>query len=209
MNSISYMTFLLNPLPYAYNSLEPYIDEATMKLHHDKHHQTYTDKLNEALKDYPDLQSKKAEDLLKNLNSVPEKIKQAVINHSGGYVNHNFFWEILKKDTKPSGEIEKEIIKKFGSFDKFKEIFTHAAATLFGSGWAWLVLDENNELEILQSKNQDSPLSFGKIPLLTIDVWEHAYYLKYQNKRADYIAAFWNIINWDKVNELYKKAKAS
>jgi Fe-Mn family superoxide dismutase len=199
------MTFQLVPLPYAYNSLEPYIDEQTMKVHHDKHHQTYTDKLNEALKDFPDLQKKKAEELLAKLDKVPEKIRQAVINHGGGYVNHNFFWEILKKDVKPEGEILEAISSKFGSFEKFKEIFTQAATTVFGSGWAWLVVDENKELEIIQSKNQDSPLSFGKTPILAIDVWEHAYYLKYQNKRADYISAFWNIVNWNKVNELYKK----
>src|SRR3989344_3664950 len=200
------MVFQISPLPYAYNSLEPFIDETTMKLHHDKHHQTYTDKLNDALKDYPELQNKKAEDLLIDLDQVPEKIRQVVINHGGGYVNHNFFWEILKKDTKISGDIEESITEKFGSFDKFKEIFTQAAATVFGSGWAWLVIDENEELEILQSKNQDSPLSFGKTPILTIDVWEHAYYLKYQNKRADYIAAFWNIINWDEVRKNYETA---
>jgi len=200
------MLFELKPLPYAYNSLEPFIDEATMKLHHDKHHQTYTDKLNEALKDYPDLQKKKAEDLLKNLNSIPEKIRQAIINHGGGYVNHNFFWEILKKNIKPSGNIEKAIVKKFGSLDKFKEIFSQAAITVFGSGWAWLVLDENKELEIIQSKNQDSPLSFGKTPILTIDVWEHSYYLLYKNNRVEYVKNFFNVINWSKVNELYKKA---
>lgn len=206
MKIISYMTFELKSLPYAYNSLEPFIDEATMKLHHDKHHQTYTDKFNEALKNHPELQKKKAEDLLKNLNSISHEIKQAVINHGGGYVNHNFFWEILKKDTKPKGEIEKAIIKKFGSFENFKEQFTKSATTLFGSGWTWLVLNEE-ELEIIQTKNQDSPLSLGKIPLLCIDVWEHAYYLKYQNKRADYIENFFHVINWNKVEEIYKKSK--
>lgn len=206
MNLSSYMSFELKSLPYAYNSLEPFIDETTMKIHHDKHHQTYTDKLNEALKDYPDLQKKKAEELLKNLNSVPEKIRQAVINHGGGYVNHNFFWEILKKDVKLSGEVEKAIIKKFGSFDKFKEEFSKSAVGLFGSGWCWLVTNKG-ELEIITTPNQNSPLSIGKIPLLTIDVWEHSYYLKYQNKRADYVSAFWNVVNWNKVNENYKEAK--
>lgn len=200
------MAFQLAPLPYAYNSLEPFIDEMTMKIHHDKHHQTYTDKLNDALKDHPELQKKKAEDLLKDTNKVPEKIRQAIINHGGGYVNHNFFWSILKKDVKLSGEIEKAIAKKFGSFETFKEQFSSSATTLFGSGWAWLVLNKG-ELEIIQTKNQDSPISLGKTPILGIDVWEHAYYLKYQNKRADYVAAFWNVVNWDQVNSNYKKAK--
>ncbi len=198
------MVFALTPLPYAYSSLEPYIDEQTMKIHHDKHHQTYTDKLNDALKDSPNLQKKKAEDLLKNINKIPEKIRQAVINHGGGYVNHNFFWEILKKDVKLSGEIEKAITKKFTSFESFKEQFSNSATTLFGSGWAWLVLNKG-ELEIIQTKNQDSPLSLGKTPILGIDVWEHAYYKKYGPARADYIAAFFNVINWDKVNKNYKK----
>lgn len=207
MNTISYMAFELKPLNYSYNSLEPNIDETTMKIHHDKHYKTYTDKLNETLKDYPNLQKKKAEDLLEGTNSIPEEIRQAVINHGGGYVNHGFFWEILKKDTELSGEIEKAIIEKFGSFENFKEHFTKSATTLFGSGWAWLVLNEDEELEIIQTKNQDSPLSIGMVPLLTIDVWEHAYYIKYQNKRADYVEAFFHIINWKKVNELFVKAK--
>ena len=201
------MVFALTPLPYAYNSLEPYIDEQTMKIHHDKHHQTYTDKLNDALKEQPELQKKKVEELLKDTGKLPDKIRQAVINHGGGYVNHNLFWDILKKDTKISGDIEKAITKKYGSFEVFKEQFSNSATTLFGSGWAWLVVDDKGNLEIVQTKNQDSPLSLGKTPILGIDVWEHAYYLKYQNKRPDYIAAFWNVINWNKVNELYKKAK--
>lgn len=201
------MVFALTPLPYAYNSLEPYIDEQTMKIHHDKHHQTYTDKLNDALKEQPELQKKKVEELLKDTGKLPDKIRQAVINHGGGYVNHNLFWDILKKDTKISGDIEKAITKKYGSFEVFKEQFSASATTVFGSGWAWLVVDSKGNLEIIQTKNQDSPLSLGKTPILGIDVWEHAYYLKYQNKRPDYIAAFWNVINWNKVNELYKKAK--
>lgn len=201
------MVFELKPLPYAYNALEPFIDEQTMKIHHDKHHQTYTDKLNDALKDYPELQKKKAEDLLKNLNSVPEKIRQAVTNHGGGYVNHNFFWEVLKKDVKISGEIEKAISNKFGSFETFKEQFSASATTVFGSGWAWLVVDSKGNLEIIQTKNQESPLSLGKTPILALDVWEHSYYLLYKNNRAEYVKNWWNIINWNKVNELYKKAK--
>ncbi|HLC78462.1 MAG TPA: superoxide dismutase [Candidatus Nanoarchaeia archaeon] len=199
------MVFQISPLPYAYNSLEPFIDEQTMKIHHDKHHQTYTDKLNDALKEYPDLQNKNAEELLKNLNSAPEKIRQAVINHGGGFVNHNFFWEILKKDVKISGEIEKAITKKFGSFKAFKEEFNKAALGLFGSGWAWLVVDTKGNLEILQTKNQDSPLSLGKTPILGIDVWEHSYYLLYKNNRAEYVKNFFNVINWNKVNDNYKK----
>src|SRR3989344_2976364 len=201
------MVFQITPLPYAYNSLEPYIDEQTMKIHHDKHHQTYTDKLNDALKEQPELQKKKVEELLKDTGKLPDKIRQAVINHGGGYVNHNLFWDILKKDTKISGDIEKAITKKYGSFEVFKEQFSASATTVFGSGWAWLVVDSKGNLEIIQTKNQESPLSLGKTPILALDVWEHAYYLKYQNKRPDYIAAFWNVINWNKVNELYKKAK--
>jgi len=199
------MTFQLDPLQYAYNSLEPFIDEQTMKIHHDKHHQAYTDKLNDALKDFPDLQKKKAEDLLKDLNKIPEKIRQAVINHGGGYVNHNFFWEILKKDVKLSGDIEKAINKQFGSFESFKEQFSASATTVFGSGWAWLVVDDKGNLEIMQTKNQDSPLSLNKTPILALDVWEHSYYLLYKNNRAEYVKNFFNVINWNKVNELYKK----
>lgn len=203
------MTIQLRPLPYAYNSLEPFIDEMTMKIHHDKHHQTYTDKLNEALTKHPDLYKKPVEDLLKNLNSIPEDIRQAVINHAGGYVNHNFFWEILKKGVvfDPKSELGKAIVKKFSSFDKFKEEFTKSAITLFGSGWTWLVLDSKGNLEIIQTKNQESPLSQNKNPILGIDVWEHAYYLKYQNRRPDYIAAFFNVINWKRANELFIKYK--
>jgi Fe-Mn family superoxide dismutase len=201
------MEHKLPQLEYAYDSLEPFIDSETMRIHHDKHHQTYTDKFNEAIKNHPQLQNKKVEEILSNLNEIPQEIKQAVINHGGGYFNHNFFWEILKKGTKPKTEILKEINKTFGSFDKFKEEFTKAATTLFGSGWAWLVLDQNKKLEIIQTKNQDTPLSIKKTPLITIDVWEHAYYLKYKNKRADYVEAFFNVINWNKVNELFLKAK--
>jgi superoxide dismutase, Fe-Mn family len=207
MKSTSYMKHKLPPLSYNYNSLEPFIDEETMKVHHEKHHQTYTDKFNEAIKNNQELQNKKVEDILSNLNQIPQDIKQAVINHGGGFYNHNFFWTILKKDIKLKGDILKEITKTFGNFETFKEQFTKAATTLFGSGWAWLVLNENKKLEIIQTKNQDCPLSIKKIPLLAIDVWEHAYYLKYKNKRADYIEAFYNVINWDKVNELFVNAK--
>jgi len=202
MNIFSYMAFELPPLPYDYDSLEPYIDEETMKIHHDKHHKAYTDKLNVAIEGNKDLQNKSAEEILTNINEVPPEIKQAVINNGGGYVNHSFFWEILEKDKEFSGEIAEAINSKFGGFEGFKEEFKKAATTLFGSGWTWLVLNKG-ELEIIQTKNQDSPLSLGKTPLIALDVWEHAYYLKYQNKRPDYIEAFFNVINWEKVNELF------
>jgi len=197
----------LEPLPYDYNALEPHIDEQTMKIHHDKHHQAYCDKFNAALKKQPELYDKKPEELIANLKDLPEEIRTAIRNNGGGFINHNFFWSILKKETQPTGEILEAINKKFGSIEKFKEEFSNAAKTRFGSGWAWLVLN-NGELEIMSTPNQDSPLTQGKKPLLAIDVWEHAYYLKYQNKRPEYVENFFNIINWDKVNELYKKAKA-
>jgi Fe-Mn family superoxide dismutase len=200
------MKHLLPKLSYAYNALEPFIDAKTMEIHHSKHHQTYTDKFNEALEKHPELFDKKPEELLSNLSLIPEDIRTTVRNHGGGYLNHCFFWEILSPEKqKPSDSFLKVIIKAFGSFDKFKEQFSASALGRFGSGWAWLVLNKNKQLEITSTANQDSPLSEGKISLLAIDVWEHAYYLKYQNKRADYVSAFWNIINWKKVEELYQK----
>lgn len=202
------MSYELPELGYEYNSLEPYIDEETMKTHHDKHHKAYVDKLNAALENHTNLQAKSAEDLISDLDSLPETIRTAIINNGGGHVNHKLFWSILKKDVKISGEIKESINKFFGSFDKFKEEFTKAAATQFGSGWAWLVVNlEEKKLQIIQTANQDSPLSQGLIPILGLDVWEHAYYLKYQNRRPEYIEAFFNIINWEKVNELYLTAK--
>lgn len=200
------MTHKLDPLQYEFNSLEPYIDEQTMKLHHDKHHQTYVDKLNAALENFKDLQKLSIEELLKDLNKIPESIRTQVKNHGGGHFNHAFWWPMLKKDTKISGEIEKSIISKFGTFDKFKEEFTKSTLNVFGSGWVWLVLNNGN-LEIITTQNQDSPISQGKIPILGIDVWEHAYYLRYFNKRNDYIESFFKVINWNQVNENYKKAK--
>ena len=200
------MTFQLPDLPYSYDALEPYIDEETMKLHHDKHHATYTKKFNLALEKHPELFEKEAEEIIAKLDQLPNDIKNAVVNNGGGYVNHKFFWEVMRPSREnniPEGVIGEAINKKWGSFEKFKEEFSNAAATQFGSGWAWLVLN-NEELEIVQTSNQDSPLSEGKKPLLTIDVWEHAYYIKYRNKRPDYIEAFFNVINWDKVNELYE-----
>ncbi len=196
----------LPKLTYEYNALEPYIDEQTMRIHHTKHHQAYVDKLNGALEKAPELQSKPVEELLKNLNSVPESIRTAVRNHGGGHHNHSLFWQLLKKDVALSGEVEEAIKAKFGSFDKFKEDFTNAALGVFGSGWAWLVWN-GEDLEIMTTPNQDSPLSQGKTPLLGLDVWEHGYYIKYQNRRNEYIAAFFNVINWEKVNELFKARK--
>lgn len=196
----------LPELGYEYDALEPHIDEQTMKIHHSKHHQGYVDKLNTALEGYDELKEKDVEELLKDLDTIPEEIRKAVINTGGGHANHSFFWQVLKKDVTFGGEIAEAINQKFGSFEKFKEEFTKAATTLFGSGWAWLVLNKG-ELEIINTLNQDSPLSNGKVPLLCIDVWEHAYYLKYQNKKAEYVEAFFNIINWDRVNEHFVNAK--
>lgn len=194
----------LPKLPYEYDSLEPYIDEQTMHLHHDKHHQTYVDKLNETLEKYPELQKKSTEELLKNLSTIPAEIRQKVINFGGGHANHEFFWKILKKDIPIKGKIKTAIDKKFGSFDNFKKEFSSQALSLFGSGWVWLAINKG-ELEIIQTKNQDSPISEGKTPLLVIDLWEHAYYLKYQNKRADWIENFFKIINWEVVEKSYTK----
>ncbi len=196
----------LPELPYAYNALEPYFDAQTMEIHHTKHHQTYVDKLNAALEGHADLQSKSVEDLLRDLNSVPESIRTAVRNHGGGHFNHSFFWPMLRKETSYGGEVADAINSSFGSFDTFKEQFSNSAALLFGSGWAWLVWS-NNELQIVTTANQDNPLSQGKTPILGIDVWEHAYYLKYQNRRPEYVSAYFNVINWDTVNEYFKAAK--
>ncbi len=196
----------LEKLPYDYNALEPYIDAQTMEVHHDKHHQAYCNNLNAALQKYPELFKKKPEELIANLESIPEDIRTAVRNNGGGFVNHNFFWKILKKGVEPKGKILEAISQKFGGFDSFKEQFSKAAAGQFGSGWAWLVVS-NSELEIIGTPNQDSPLAQGKHPILAIDVWEHAYYLKYQNKRPEYIQNFFSAINWEEVEKLYKKAK--
>jgi len=193
----------LMKLPYAYNALEPYIDEATMKLHHDKHHQTYVDKLNAALEPFAGLQKLKVEELLKNLNAVPEAGRTAVKNHGGGVYNHNFFWTILKKDVAITKDVGAAIDKEFGSFENFKKQFIDSALKLFGSGWTWLVLN-NGKLEIINLPNQDSPISVGKIPILTVDMWEHSMYLKFQNRKAEYLEAFFHVINWEAVNKLYK-----
>jgi len=201
--------FKLPTLPYSYDSLEPYIDAKTMEIHHTKHHQAYVDNLNKVLEKYPELEAKSAEELIKSLETIPEDIRIAVKNHGGGHVNHSFFWEILAKNQgkEPGGEISIALKNSFGSFAGFREKFTAAALGRFGSGWAWLAVAPDGSLEVLSTPNQDSPLSQQKIPLLGVDVWEHAYYLKYQWRRAEYIEAFWNVINWERVNENFIAAK--
>ncbi len=196
---------VLPALPYAYNALEPYMDEATVRLHHDKHHQTYVDNLNLALDKHPELYKLELGALLANLNVVPEDIRLQVKNHGGGVLNHNFFWTILKKDTKPSGKLLDAINKEFGGYEKFKEAFTNSAKGLFGSGWTWLVLNKG-KLEIINLPNQDNSLSVGKIPILTLDLWEHSFYILYNNRKIEYINNFFNIINWDVVEKNYEKA---
>ena len=199
------MSYELPKLAYSYDALEPQIDAQTMEIHHSKHHQAYVDKLNAALEGHDDLAAKSVEDLLRGLDSVPEDIREAVRNHGGGHANHSLFWLIMGKDGggEPSSELADAINSVFGSFDKFKEEFSQAAATRFGSGWAWLIIN-NGKLAITSTANQDSPLSDGQTPILGLDVWEHAYYLKYQNKRPGYIAAWWKVVNWQQVEENYK-----
>ncbi|MNP08099.1 Superoxide dismutase [Mn] [compost metagenome] len=203
------MAHELPALPYPANALEPYIDEQTMNIHHDRHHNTYVTNLNAALEKAPELQSKSVEELISDLNSVPESIRTAVRNNGGGHANHSLFWKIIGPNGggSPSGSLAQAIDSELGGFDKFKDDFAKAAASRFGSGWAWLVVDKNGKLSITSTPNQDNPLSEGLTPILGLDVWEHAYYLKYQNKRPDYIAAFWNIVNWDEVNKRYEAAK--
>ncbi len=198
----------LPPLPYAYNALEPHIDEATMKFHHDKHHATYIKNLNAALEKHPELKNRSVEDLLRDLNSVPEDIRTGVRNNGGGHVNHSMFWRIMRPDGggEPTGAIADAIKGKFGSFADFKKSFNEAGSKRFGSGWVWLVRDEEGKLEIVTTANQDTPLSEGRYPIMGNDVWEHAYYLKYQNRRADYLDAWWNVINWDEINNRLTQA---
>jgi len=200
------MSHKLPDLPYAYDALEPYFDAKTMEIHHTKHHQTYVDKLNAAIKGNAALENLRIDQLVRNLGEVPEKIRTPVRNHGGGHANHSFFWQILKKDVVPAGPAVDALARVFGSLDVFKEKFSNTAALLFGSGWVWLVYDRGH-LDIITTANQDSPISTGRTPLLGLDVWEHAYYLRYQNRRPEYIAAFFNIINWERVNELYLEAK--
>ncbi|MGM0163568.1 superoxide dismutase [Enterococcus sp. DIV1059_2] len=201
------MTYTLPDLPYAYDALEPYIDEETMHLHHDKHHNTYVTNLNAAIEKHPELGEKTVEELLADFSSVPEDIQTAVRNNGGGHANHTFFWEILgpKAGGEPTGAIKEAIEETFGSFEDFKEEFKTAATGRFGSGWAWLVV-KDGKLAITSTANQDSPLMDGQTPVLGLDVWEHAYYLKYKNVRPEYINAFWSVVNWDKVNEYFAKA---
>ena len=200
------MAYKLPELPYAYDALEPHVDKETMNIHHTKHHNTYITNLNNALEGHADLAAKSVEELISDMDAIPADIQTAVRNNGGGHANHTFFWEILSPNGggEPTGALADAINAKFGSFDKFKEEFAKAGATRFGSGWAWLVLN-NGELEVMSTPNQDSPLMEGKTPLLGLDVWEHAYYLNYQNRRPDYIAAFWNVVNWDEVAKRFEK----
>ena len=200
--------FSLPPLHYAFDALEPYIDARTMEIHHDKHHQAYVNNLNKAVAGHPELGKQTVEALVQNLSMVPEDIRTAVRNNGGGHANHSLFWLSLGKNNgaKPTGELGKAIEAKFGNYSAFQEQFTKAALGVFGSGWAWLSVDPDKQLLIESTPNQDSPLTAGRQPVFGIDVWEHAYYLKYQNKRPDYIAAFYNVIDWDAVNERYRAA---
>jgi len=202
------MTYTLPDLPYAYDALEPTIDEETMHLHHDKHHAGYVTKTNKALENHPELAELSIEDLMKKLDTVPEDIKTAVRNNGGGHANHSLFWEILSPNGggEPTGELADAIKETFGDFESFKEKFSAAATGRFGSGWAWLVVSDG-KLEVMNTLNQDSPYSEGKTPILGLDVWEHAYYLNYQNKRPEYVKAFWNVVNWDEVAKRYSNAK--
>jgi len=203
------MAFELPTLPYDYAALEPYIDEQTMHLHHDKHHATYVTNLNNALKDQSAYASLSAENLVSRLNEVPEAIRTAVRNNGGGHVNHTMFWQIMKPQGggEPTGALASAIQSAFGSFDAFKTAFNDAGAKRFGSGWAWLVLDKSGKLSVTSTANQDSPLTDGLFPVMGNDVWEHAYYLKYQNRRPEYLNAWWNVVNWDEVARRYEQGR--
>jgi len=203
------MPHQLPPLPYPNNALEPHIDETTMMIHHDRHHATYVNSLNAALEKYPELQEKSLEDLISDLNAVPEDIRTAVRNHGGGHSNHSIFWSTIGPNGggEPTGALKDAIDSELGGFEAFKDAFTKAATTRFGSGWAWLAVDKSGKLVVTSTPNQDSPYMEGMTPILGIDVWEHAYYLKYQNKRPDYIGAFFNVIDWNAVGARYEAAK--
>jgi Fe-Mn family superoxide dismutase len=200
------MAFEVPPLPYDYNALEPYIDTQTMQLHHDKHHAAYVNNLNNALQNQSQLASWTVEDLVQRINEVPESIRTAVRNNAGGHVNHSMFWQIMKPNGggEPTGELGSAIQQAFGSFDQFKAAFNDAGVKRFGSGWTWLVLDRSGKLQVISTANQDSPLMDGMFPVMGNDVWEHAYYLKYQNRRPDYLAAWWNVVNWDEIAHRYQ-----
>ena len=202
------MPFELPPLPYDYAALEPHIDTQTMKLHHDKHHDTYVKNLNAALEKYSDMQGKDLEDLIRNINRVPEDIRTAVRNNGGGHLNHSMFWQIMRPNGggEPSGAIADAINSTFGSFDTFKQQFNDAGAKRFGSGWVWLVHGSDGKLQVTSTPNQDNPLMDGQFPILGNDVWEHAYYLKYNNRRPEYLAAWWNTVNWDEINKRLQQA---
>ena len=202
------MTYKLPDLPYAYDALEPHIDEETMKLHHDKHHNTYVENVNKALEGHDDLQNVSIEELVAKLDEVPEDIRTAVRNNGGGHANHSLFWEIMSPNGggEPAGELADAINETFGSLDNLKDEVKTAATGQFGSGWGWLVV-ENGELKVVNTPNQDSPLTDGQTPILGVDVWEHAYYLNYQNKRPAYVDAFWEVVNWDEVARRYEEAK--
>lgn len=202
------MAYTLPPLPYAYDALEPVIDAQTMELHHTKHHQTYVDKLNSALAAHSDFANQPIEQLLRTINTLPVTLRPAVQNHGGGHANHSLFWEIMAPNAggEPTGDLAEILSTTFGSFGNFTEKFNEAATNQFGSGWAWLVKKPDHTLAVYNKPNQDSPLMDGDTPLLGLDIWEHAYYLKYQNRRADYIKAWWDVVNWQKVAELYTTA---
>jgi Fe-Mn family superoxide dismutase len=203
------MAHELPQLPYEYDALEPHIDARTMEIHHTKHHQTYVNNLNNALSNHPELESKSIEELVKDLGSIPEDIRTAVRNNGGGHANHSIFWLCMSPNGggEPTGELADAINSSFGSLDSFKEQFAKAGATRFGSGWAWLCVDGNGNLVVTSTPNQDNPLTDGLSPILGLDVWEHAYYLNYQNRRPDYISAFWNIVNWDQVASNFAASK--
>ena len=203
------MAFTLPPLPYAYNALEPHIDEQTMRIHHDKHHAAYVNNLNAALEPHADLQQKSVEELVAKIDSLPENIRTPVRNNAGGHVNHTMFWQIMKPKGggEPTGAIADQIKADFGDFESFKKQFNETTAKQFGSGWGWVIL-EGGKLKIVTTANQDNPISQGHYPILGNDVWEHAYYLKYQNKRPDYLAAWWNTVNWEEINKRFETAKS-
>lgn len=201
--------FVLPPLPYAYNALEPYLDARTMEIHYTKHHQAYTNNLNALVPLHEDFFANKSiEEILSDVESIPANIRQGVINQGGGYANHNFYWKTLSPNGggKPEGKLAKAIDETFGNFEQMKELVSQAAVSQFGSGWGWLVLTADKQLEIINTLNQNSPLSLGKMPLLTIDVWEHAYYLKYQNRRPEFVEAIWHVMNWDEIERRYEEA---
>lgn len=203
------MAFSLPDLPYAHDALEPHIDTRTMQIHHGKHHQGYTNKLNAALEGHAGLQGKSIEEILRDMDSVPDAIKGAVRNNGGGFANHSLFWSVMSPNGggAPSGDLAAAIDSAFGSFDALKEKFSGAAGTRFGSGWAWLVVNGQGNLEVYSTANQDSPFMKGDTPIMGLDVWEHAYYLNYQNRRPDYVSAFWNVVNWDQVAANFAAAK--